>query len=680
MCSISATNNHHGYNSGDRLFILGFILVLVTGKAFAGKTFVYESCLSVNGNYSNNSTYQKNLNRIFTNLTSGDGNGEGFHSFSYGKSSDRVYGIGLCRADLDPDLCRSCLNQSTHLLSLACPNQKEAIGGYDDCIVRYSDRSLFGIVETRPRFHSWSDRNVLSDFSGGFSRHLNILLGNLKNQAAAGGDFRKFAEGNYSGDPQFDRSLYGFTQCSPDLSEVQCKNCLDQAFEDILGENGTFRVAGRVIAPSCNFKYEFCPFYEHGNQSNPPSESRMQSTPPSPLSMNRKGKKSNKSRTIIIAVVPSVVFVVLLVSLGVYSSVKKSIRRRDENGVQAEVTEEIGNVECLKFDFSTIRVATNNFSEENKVKHQDLLYRGTLSDGQDIFVKCFNMTNSRTGDFMNELRICAKLQQRNVVRLIGFCLKGNERFLIYEFLPHSLHRLIFDPVLVEEFSLDWDIRYKIIRGISRGLLYLHEDHRLTIIHRDIKASNILLDDDMNPKISGFGLAKVLEVDRSEDFSMIGGTVGYLDPEYARSGILSVKSDVYSFGVLLLEIVSGQRSISCNDNREHLVATVWRNWNAGTSIVDPYIRLRYDYEESEIMRCIQIGLLCVQTRSNARPSMSSVVHMLNCNCLSLPLPSEFGDSQELSYPSGRSTSTNFNSGIIESSSEIFPESANDIELP
>ncbi|KAF4404435.1 hypothetical protein G4B88_014891, partial [Cannabis sativa] len=471
------------YNSGDRLFILGFILVLVTGKAFAGKTFVYESCLSVNGNYSNNSTYQKNLNRIFTNLTSGDGNGEGFHSFSYGKSSDRVYGIGLCRADLDPDLCRSCLNQSTHLLSLACPNQKEAIGGYDDCIVRYSDRSLFGIVETRPRFHSWSDRNVLSDFSGGFSRHLNILLGNLKNQAAAGGDFRKFAEGNYSGDPQFDRSLYGFTQCSPDLSEVQCKNCLDQAFEDILGENGTFRVAGRVIAPSCNFKYEFCPFYEHGNQSNPPSESRMQSTPPSPLSMNRKGKKSNKSRTIIIAVVPSVVFVVLLVSLGVYSSVKKSIRRRDENGVQAEVTEEIGNVECLKFDFSTIRVATNNFSEENKVKHQDLLYR-----------------------------------------------------------------------------------------------------------------------------------------------------------------------------------------------------VWRNWNAGTSIVDPYIRLRYDYEESEIMRCIQIGLLCVQTRSNARPSMSSVVHMLNCNCLSLPLPSEFGDSQELSYPSGRSTSTNFNSGIIESSSEIFPESANDIELP
>ncbi|KAM6557602.1 hypothetical protein CsatB_004621 [Cannabis sativa] len=512
--------NQKGYNSGDRLFILGFILVLVTGKAFAGKTFVYESCLSVNGNYSNNSTYQKNLNRIFTNLTSGDGNGEGFHSFSYGKSSDRVYGIGLCRADLDPDLCRSCLNQSTHLLSLACPNQKEAIGGHDDCMVRYSDRSLFGIVETRPRFYSWSDRNVSSDFSGGFSRHLNILLGNLKNQAAAGGDFRKFAEGNYSGDPQFDISLYGFTQCSPDLSEVQCKNCLDQAFEDILGENGTFRVGGRVITPSCNFKYEF-----HGNQSNPFSESRMQSTPPSPLSMNRK-----------------------------------------------------------------------------------------------------------------------------------------------------------DPVLVEEFSLDWDIRYKIIRGISRGLLYLHEDHRLTIIHRDIKASNILLDDDMNPKISGFGLAKVLEVDRSEDFSMIGGTVGYLDPEYARSGILSVKSDVYSFGVLLLEIVSGQRSISCNDNREHLVATVWRNWNAGTSIVDPYIRLRYDYEESEIMRCIQIGLLCVQTRSNARPSMSSVVHMLNCNCLSLPLPSEFGDSQELSYPSGRSTSTNFNSGIIESSSEIFPESANDIELP
>ncbi|PON39890.1 Cysteine rich receptor like kinase [Parasponia andersonii] len=688
---------HYGQNSkggsnisqifSRKLFVVSVLLILVA-QACAQPSFLFEFCRNDNGNYTTNSPYQANLNRVLANLTSGDAfayGGVGFYNFSYGQDFDRVCVIGLCGGgDVEPDSCRSCLNQSAHLLTRVCPSQKEAIGGFDECMLRYSNRSLFGLMETSPRFHSWSNRDVSTNSTDQFSRDLRALFENLKSRAANGGFLGKYAAGSHSSD----RALYGFAQCTPDLSQVDCRNCLDEAFGDFLGPNGTVRVGGRVVTPSCNFRYEVYPFYGLEDESDAPPTSRVQSTPPSSPPLTTKGKKSNKSRTIVIAtVVSSVASVVLIISIGVYSSVKNTIHKRDEDRPSFEAAEEIGNVEFLQFNFSTIRVATNNFSEENKFAQGAFgyVYRGKLCDGLNIIVKCFNAENSCRDYFKNELLLGAKLQQRNLVRLLGFCSKGNKRFLIYEFLPQSLDRLIFDPLLVEHSYLDWDTRYRIIRGIARGLLYLHEDCRFTIIHCDIKASKILLDEEMNPKISGFGLAKSIEVDRSGDFSVLVGTFGYLDPEYMRSGIFSVKTDVYSFGVLLLEILSGQRSISSNHDgeREFLVTTAWRNWREGTALnlVDPQIR--DSSEESEIMRCIHIGLLCVQTCSYARPTMSSVVHMLNCNCLSLPIPSEFGDVQESSLVSfEQSPSSVFNSGVIESfhsESEIVPESANKVSI-
>ncbi|PON97757.1 Cysteine rich receptor like kinase [Trema orientale] len=671
-----------------KLFIISVLLILVA-QASAQPSFLFESCRNDNGNYTTDSPYQANLNRVLANLTSGDAfanGGVGFYNFSYGRDFDRVCVIGLCRGgDVEPNSCRGCLNQSAHLLTRACPSQKEAIGGFDECMLRYSNRSLFGLMETRPRFYSWSNRDVSTNSTDRFSRDLRVLFENLKSRAANGGFLGKYAAGNYSGD----RALYGFAQCTPDLSQVDCRNCLDEAFGDFLGPNGRVRVGGRVITPSCSFRYEVYPFYGLEDETDAPPTSRVQSTPPSSPPLTTKGKKSNKSRTIIIAtVVPSVASVVLIISIGVYSSVKKTIHKEDKDRPSFEAAEEIGNVECLQFNFSTIRVATNNFSEENKFAQGAsgyVYYRGKLCDGLNILVKCFNAKNSSRDFFKNELLFSAKLQHRNLVRHLGFCSKGNKRFFIYEFLPQSLDRLIFDPLLVEQSYLDWDTRYRIIRGIARGLLYLHEDCHFTIIHRDIKASKILLDEEMNPKISGFGLAKSIEVDRSGDFSVLAGTIGYLDPEYMRSGIVSVKTDVYSFGVLLLEILSGQRSISSNHDgeREFLVNTAWRNWREGTALNLVDLQIRDGSEESEIMRCIHIGLLCVQTRSYARPTMSSVVHMLNCNCLSLPIPSEFVDVEESSIVSSeQSPSSVFNSGMIESfhsKSEIVQESAYKVSI-
>nr|GMC62010.1 putative receptor-like protein kinase At4g00960 [Ipomoea batatas] len=238
----------------------------------------------------------------------------------------------------------------------------------------------------------------------------------------------------------------------------------------------------------------------------------------------------------------------------------------------------------------------DNFSDSNKLGQGGFgpVYKGKLPNGLQLAVKRLSV-NSRQGDqeFKNEVLLVAKLEHRNLVRLLGFCLEGREKLLVYEFAPNaSLDHFLFDPVKRE--NLDWETRYKIIGGISRGLLYLHEESRLRIIHRDLKASNVLLDANMNPKISDFGMAKLFELDESEgNTSRIVGTYGYMSPEYAMHGQFSVKSDVFSFGVLVLEIVSGQKN-SCFKNGESvkdLLSYAWTQWREGTAmnLVDPFLK-------------------------------------------------------------------------------------------
>ncbi|XP_051152289.1 G-type lectin S-receptor-like serine/threonine-protein kinase At4g27290 [Andrographis paniculata] len=311
-------------------------------------------------------------------------------------------------------------------------------------------------------------------------------------------------------------------------------------------------------------------------------------------------------------------------------------RKKNRAGRDRESNDD--DLELPLFDLSTISKATNRFSIHNKIGEGGYgpVYKGILKDGQDVAVKRLSETSKQGLDeFKNEVIFIAKLQHRNLVRLLGCCIEENEKMLIYEYMANgSLDNIIFDQK--NETSLDWPTRFQIINGIARGLMYLHQDSRLNIIHRDLKASNILLDSEMNPKISDFGIAKRYKGNGvTEDITnRVVGTYGYMSPEYAVCGRFSVKSDVFSFGVIVLEIINGKRNSSYPEGYQHLSlpAHAWALHMEGRSIEVIDSKLEKSSNLQDMVRAIHVGLLCVQQHPSDRPSMSSVVAMLsNADC-------------------------------------------------
>nr|POE60713.1 cysteine-rich receptor-like protein kinase 29 [Quercus suber] len=530
------------------------------------------------GNYTSNSTYRANLDGLLTSIINNTKIDYGFYNFSAGESPDKVYAIALCAGDASPSECRSCINESRYELLQACPNQKEAIrwAWLPKCFIRYSYKSIFNILATDPKQASYNVADA-PDVEA-FNNVLGPFLDSLRKLAAKGNSTRKFALQSVSAPNRL--TIYSFMQCTPDLSELDCNTCL----KDVQDESASCcngKQGGIFSTPSCVLRYETYRFSDPSAETPPPPPP----SPPPELPTSTPGNGGSTSRTVIIIVVPIVAFVVLIISIYIF------LRARKQPIQSENIDDEIGSVESLQFDFGTIRVATDDFSEANKLGQGGFgaVYKGMLNNGQIIAVKRLSIESGQ-GDleFKNEVLLVAKLQHRNLVRLLGFCMERKERLLIYEFMSNtSLDHFLFDPI--KRLHLDWQIRYKIIGANT---------------------------------------------------SRIVGTYGYMAPEYAMHGQFSIKSDVFSFGVLILEIVSGQRN-NCfrnGENVEDLLSNVWKNWRKGTAshIIDPTLK---DSPISEIMRCIHIGLLSVQESITDRPTMAMIVLMLNSYSMTLPVPSQ-----------------------------------------
>ncbi|XP_025610853.1 probable LRR receptor-like serine/threonine-protein kinase At1g07650 isoform X3 [Arachis hypogaea] len=340
-------------------------------------------------------------------------------------------------------------------------------------------------------------------------------------------------------------------------------------------------------------------------------------------------------------VAPTVIVIILIICLLWW---KGCLRKK------TSLEKELRNLDLQTglFSLHQIKAATNNFNISNKIGEGGFgpVYKGILPNGTIIAVKQLS-SKSKQGnrEFINEIAMISALQHPCLVKLYGCCVEGDQLLLIYEYMENNSLAYALFGNKENQLKLNWPTRQKICVGIARGLAFLHEESRLKIVHRDIKATNVLLDKNLNPKISDFGLAKLHEEDATHISTRIAGTYGYMAPEYAMNGYLTDKADVYSFGIVVLELVSGKANTIHRSKEEVLYLLDWAHLLKEKGMLMELVdrRLGSDFNEEEVMVMIQVALLCTNATANLRPSMSSVLSMLEGKII---VPEFVSDQSEL----------------------------------
>ncbi|RLM66115.1 putative leucine-rich repeat receptor-like protein kinase family protein [Panicum miliaceum] len=388
-------------------------------------------------------------------------------------------------------------------------------------------------------------------------------------------------------------------------------------------------------------------------------------------------EKSIKTGVIVGAVVGAVVFG-LVVLAGLYVCRHK---RRKVTSEQQELYSIVGKPNVFSYSYGELRSAADNFSSSNLLGEGGYgsVYKGKLPNGSVVAVKQLSET-SRQGkkQFIAEIETISQVQHRNLVKLYGCCLEGDKPLLVYEYLENgSLDKALFGSG--GGLNLDWPTQYEICLGIARGLAYLHEESSVRVVHRDIKASNVLLDANLNPKISDFGLAKLCDDKKTHVSTKVAGTFGYLAPEYAMRGHMTEKVDVFAFGVVMLEIITGRQNYDdrLDEDTAYLLEWVWQLYEEDHPLdaADPRLT---EFNSDEALRAIRVALLCIQSSPRQRPPMSRVASMLagDVELAEAITKSSYVIEWQMNSSRGQSSSTSRGRETTKSSSPFLSSAATD----
>ncbi|WVZ49904.1 hypothetical protein U9M48_001223 [Paspalum notatum var. saurae] len=606
---------------------------------------IFAPTCSVTNNYTDGSTYEGNLGDLLERLPRNALSNGSFSMDTVGSPADQqVFGLAMCYADWDIFDCKTCLDQAATPAVPFCPHSTDVAACFDGCVVRYASTSFFSEATLTWEFEEWTSKHNVSDDDAGTlatvrTQLMYELIDGISAPLLISSGQRSFND---------TQTMYGLVQCTRDLPVAECQRCL-KAFVPELSEDFQLSWYGKLYGYSCYMRYDLDRF----DVNMPPPPSSIHELIVKLVVGKLTDAEAGGSKKIAVATIAGIVAggsaVVLLVVAVV---VVVMVRRRGGSSTRlapkapgssgstthseppSATTTTTSPLVPRKFTLPELEAATNNFAREVGRGAYGNVYRGELPDGQVIAVKELKM-GDRLNGFEKETQILGALRHRNIVGLVGYCHEGGKYMLCFEFVPDgNLQEHLFG----DKAKLDWPTRFNIIKGVCRGLIYLHEDSRRCTVHLDLKPSNILLHKNhrgqMEPKISDFGISRLLEqdnVDYHQTIHTIAGSSGYIAPEYLNNGIVSTKADVYSFGIVILEMVTGlrNRTFSRGDLADEFIEYVRRQWDIGNGNINE-IRdssMGDIYSVPEIRQCIEIALQCIQRDPSGRPDAKTIYYRM-----------------------------------------------------
>ncbi|OMO67590.1 hypothetical protein COLO4_30091 [Corchorus olitorius] len=547
------------------------------------------------------------------NYLSGTAPGLGYSTFTLNDTESSIFGLGHCYDGFRGVECRLCFETGIQKLKTCIPATSGRIY-LDRCFIRYDNYNFYNeFIDPKydvticgsPSNALSNDTYMVEEFDSKLNQAITKLI-----------DFTTKRKG--SGTVQNKGGLitiHAGAQCWKTISDESCKECLTKAGEKI--KKCTPRAEGRVGFTGCVMKYSTNRFY--------------------PRDPNRNHHVLGQ-RTILGMVVASTIMAIVA-TIVAFLSYRIIISKKKDGGL--DDIPATGNKTDLSFKYEILEKATNSFDESRKLGQGGAgsVFKGVLPNGQTVAVKrLFFNTRQWVDQFFNEVNSISGVQHKNLVRLLGCSIEGPESLLVYEYVPNrSLDQILF----VKKISiiLTWSQRFNIVCGISKGLAYLHGGSGVKIIHRDIKSSNILLDENLTPKIADFGLARCVAPDKTHVSTAIAGTLGYMAPEYLVRGQLTEKADVYAFGVLVLEIATGRKNTVFSQGSSSILYSVWKHYkdNKITEAIDSSLNGKFNKREAS--NVLLIGLLCTQASVALRPSMAEVDQMMSDANYEIPSPKQ-----------------------------------------